>query len=280
MSQHHESRFTSFDGQSIFRQSWLPDGVPKAVVMLVHGLGEHSGRYGHVAGRLIANGYAVHALDHRGHGRSDGKRAYVKSYDEFMADLIQFRGMIESEHPGVPLFVLGHSMGGNLVMGHALDHQEGLAGMILSGPALKTGDDFSPVKGKLLTGLAKIAPGLRPEGLSADAISRDQAVVDAYRADPLVFTGKISAGLGGALIAAMGRFPARYGSLALPILIMHGTEDKLTNVEGSRELEASSTNADVEAHYYDGLFHEIFNEPEQDQVLGDLVTWLDAHTTE
>lgn len=279
MSQHHEGRFTAFDGTSIFHQSWLPDGDPRGVVMLVHGLGEHSGRYGHVAGRLIAHGYAVHALDLRGHGRSDGKRVYIKSYDEFMADLIQFRAVVAVGHPDVPLFVLGHSMGGNLVMAHVVDHQDGVSGMVLSGPALKPGDDFSPVKLKLLAGLARIAPGVRPEGLSADAISRDQAVVDAYRADPLVFTGKISAGLGGALIGAMGTFPERYPSLTLPILIMHGTEDRLTNVEGSRQLEAEAVNADVEAHYYEGLYHEIFNEPEQDAVLGDLVNWLDGHTS-
>ena len=276
MSQHHEASFTSFDGLSIFHQSWLPDGDPKGVVMLVHGLGEHSGRYGHVAGRLIAAGYAVHALDHRGHGRSEGKRVFVKSYDEFMADMIQFRGLIEAEHPDVPLFALGHSMGGNIVMGHALDHQAGLAGMVLSGPALKIGDDFSPTKMKVLSLIAKVAPGVRPEGLSADAISRDQAVVDAYRADPLVFTGKISAGLGSALIGAMQRFPDRYAELTVPVLVMHGTEDRLASVAGSRELEAGATNADVTAHYYDGLYHEIFNEPEQADVLNDLVTWLDA----
>ncbi|MEO6652919.1 MAG: lysophospholipase [Ilumatobacteraceae bacterium] len=279
MSQHHDGRFTAFDGTSIVHRSWLPDDDPKAVVLLVHGLGEHSGRYGHVAARLISHGYAVHALDLRGHGKSDGKRAYVRSYDEFMADLIQFRALVTAEHPGLPLFVLGHSMGGNLVMSHVLDHQDGLAGMVLSGPALKPGDDFSPIKLKLLAGLARIAPGVRPEGLSADAISRDPAVVDAYRADPLVFTGKISAGLGGALIAAMNTFPTRYPSLTLPILLMHGTEDRLTNVDGSRQLEAEAVNAEIEAHYYDGLYHEIFNEPEQDAVLGDLVTWLDGHTT-
>lgn len=276
MTQHLEGSFTSFDGLTIFHQSWLPEGDPKGVVMLVHGLGEHSGRYGHVAGRLIAAGFAVHALDLRGHGRSDGKRVFVKSYDEFMADLIQFRGLIKSKHPGVPLYALGHSMGGNLVMGHVLDHQDGLAGMILSGPALKVGADLTPTKIKIFTLVAKVAPGVRPEGLDADAISRDQAVVDAYRADPLVYTGKISAGLGAALIGAMQSFPERYDTLTLPVLVMHGTDDRLADVEGSRELEATASNADVTAHYYEGLYHEIFNEPEQGDVLNDLVTWLDA----
>jgi len=276
MPNHHEGTITSYDGLTIYHQSWLPDDEPKAAVMLVHGLGEHSGRYGHVAERLTGAGYAVHALDHRGHGKSDGSRVYVKSYDEFMADLIQFRGLVERRHPGLPLFVLGHSMGGNLVMGHVLDHEDGLAGAVLSGPALKVTDDLSPAKITILKSVARVAPGLRPEGLDADAISRDPAVVADYRSDPLVFTGKITAGIGAALIDAMGSFPDRYPALTLPILILHGTEDRLTNVEGSRELERLATNADVVAHYYEGLYHEVFNEPEQDEVLGDLVAWLDG----
>ena len=276
MSQHDEGTLTAFDGLSIYHQSWMPDGDPKAVVMLVHGLGEHSGRYGHVADRLTAAGYAVHALDHRGHGKSEGKRVFVKSYDEFMADLIQFRGHIEAQHPGLPLFVLGHSMGGNLAVGHVLDHQDGVAGLALSGPALAVSDALSPMQIKIFKLIAKVAPGVRPEGLDASAISRDPAVVEAYRADPLVYTGKMSAGIGAALINAMERFPARYDSLRLPLLIMHGTEDQLADISGSKTLEAGATNAAVTTHYYDGLYHEIFNEPEQAQVLDDLVGWLDG----
>lgn len=276
MPQHQEGTFTSFDGLTIYHQSWSPDSDPKCQVMLVHGLGEHSGRYGHVAERLTGAGYAVYALDLRGHGKSEGSRVFVRSYDEFMADLIQFRGRVEAVDSGVPLVVLGHSMGGNLVMGHVLDHQDGLAGMALSGPLLQIGDDLSPAKARLLGLVARIAPQLRPEALDATAISRDPAVVSAYEADPLVYSGKITAGIGAALIGALGRFPERYGSLALPVLVMHGTDDRLTNIEGSRQLEAMATNADVTAHYYDGLYHEIFNEPEREAVLGDLVTWLDG----
>ncbi len=276
MSQHSEGSFTAMDGLSIFHQTWLPTGTPTAVVMLVHGLGEHSGRYAHVADALTDAGVAVHALDHRGHGKSDGKRTFVKSYDEFMADLVQFRALIEAQHPDLPLIVLGHSMGGNLAVGHALDHQSGIAGLALSGAALQVGSDLSPGKLKVFRLVAKFAPGFRPEGLSAEAISRDPAVVTAYQSDPLVFTGKISAGLGAALIGAMERFPARFGEFKLPILIMHGTEDQLASIEGSRALEAAAVNADVTAHYYEGLYHEIFNEPEQQEVLADLVTWIET----
>lgn len=268
--------FTSFDGLSIHHEAWLPDGDPKGVVLLVHGLGEHLGRYQHVAARLVDAGYAVHALDHRGHGKSEGPRAYVKTYDEFMRDLAQFRRLVEAEHPGVPLVMLGHSMGGNLVMGHVLGNTGGLVGMALSGAALKAGDDFSPVQRKVFGLIAKVAPKFRPQGLPAEAVSRDPAVVEAYVNDPLVFTGKVAAGLGAALFDAMDGFPERYPDLTVPIWIGHGTADSLTNIEGARELEALATNADVTAHYYEGLYHEIFNEPEQDEVLDDLVSWLDS----
>ncbi len=274
MSQHTEGRFTASDGLSIYHQAWLPDGNPRAVVMLLHGLGEHSGRYAHVADTLTGAGCAVHALDHRGHGKSDGKRTFVKSYDELMTDLVQYRAMIEGEHPGVPLIVLGHSMGGNLAVGHALDHQQGITGLALSGAALQVGSDLSPGKLKAFRIIAKIAPGFRPEGLSADAISRDPAVVTAYRNDPLVFTGKISAGMGAALIGAMERFPARYHEFTIPIVVMHGSDDQLASIEGSKALAAAAVNAQVTTHFYDGLYHEVFNEPEQDQVLADLVSWI------
>ena len=274
--QHTEGSFTSFDGLSIHHEAWLPDGEPTSVVVLVHGLGELIGRYVHVASRLVDAGYAVHALDHRGHGKSEGTRAFIKSYDEFMRDLTQFRRLVESEHPGVPLVVLGHSMGGNLVMSHVLGNADGIAGMALSGAALTAGDDFSSTQRKVFGLIAKVAPGFRPQGLPAEAISRDPAVVEAYVNDSLVYTGKIAAGLGSALFDAMDGFPDRYPGLTLPIWIGHGTADSLTNIEGARELEALATDADVTAHYYEGLYHEIFNEPEQEMVLDDLVRWLDG----
>ena len=272
--QHTEGTFTAIDGLSIFHQAWAPDGEPRAVVLLFHGLGEHSGRYAHVAAALADAGYAVHALDHRGHGKSEGLRVYVKRYDEFQRDLQQFRELVEAQHPGVPLVVLGHSMGGNLAMGHVLAHQEGVRALVLSGPALKLGDSLPKWQVGILLQIAKVFPKLRPQALEAAAISRDPQVVQAYQADPLVFSGKVTAGLGAALIRAMRSFPARYASLRLPILLLHGTNDQLADIAGSKELERLAVNAHVTAHYYEGLYHEVFNEPEQATVIADLVTWL------
>jgi acylglycerol lipase len=274
---HGESTFGTTDGLTLYRQWWLPAEDPKAVVMLFHGLGEHSGRYAHVAAALNAAGYAVHAVDHRGHGKSEGKPVFVKSYGEFMSDLVLFRDLVETAHPGLPLFVLGHSMGGNLAVGHALAHQDGLAGLALSGPALKVGDDIKPIQVKIIGVLGKLVPGFRPQALDASSISRDPAVVEAYRNDPLVYTGKMTAGIGWALIERMTEFPSQYGQLRLPVLVQHGTADSMANVEGSRELERLATNATVTSHFYEGLYHEIYNEPEQQAVLADLVAWLDAN---
>ncbi len=276
--QHSEGTFTAADGLSIYHQAWRPDGDPKAIVLLFHGLGEHSGRFAHVGTRLSESGYAVHALDHRGHGRSEGKRVFVKSYGEFQRDLVQFRQAVEREHRGLPLVVLGHSMGGNLAVGHALDNQAGLAGLALSAPALQAGESLSPAKMKIASVLGKVAPGLRLEQLDAAAISRDPTVVAAYRSDPLVYTGKISAGLAAALIEAIQTLPKRYGELRLPLLLQQGTADRLVDASGTRALEAAAVNATVTAHYYDGLYHEVFNEPEQDAVLADTVAWLDTVT--
>lgn len=273
---HTEGTFTASDGLTIFHQAWLPDGEPKAVVLLLHGLGEHSGRYTHVATALVEHGYAVCALDHRGHGRSQGKRVFVKEYAEFQRDLLQFRRLVEQQHAGLPLFVFGHSMGGNLALGHVLDHQDGVRGLALSGAALAVTDDVSPALKKIAGVLAKVAPGVRPQGLDASAVSRDPAVVAAYLADPLVYSGKVSAGLAGALFGAIDRFPAHFAELRLPLLIMHGTADRLVPVAGSRAFEAGAVNAAVTSHYYDGLYHEILNEPEQQQVIADLRVWLDG----
>jgi acylglycerol lipase len=273
---HSEGNFVTPDALTIYHEAWLPDGDPKAVVILLHGLAEHSGRYTHVAKALTDAGYAVHALDHRGHGKSDGKRTYVKSYADYQRDILQFRRLVELRHPGVPLFVLGHSMGGNLALGHVLDHQAGVRGMALSAPALAPGTSLSPTRIKLAKLLGKVAPGLRVEKLSADAISRDPAVVAAYVADPLVFNGKVTAGAAAALLGSMESFPARYTELTLPILLQHGTADALVDIAGTRQLEAGAVNAKVTTHYYDGLYHEVFNEPEQAAVLADTVAWLDS----
>lgn len=271
------SSFAAADGPRLHRCDWVPDGDTAApTVLIVHGLGEHIGRYERTALRLAAAGWHVAGYDQRGHGQSEGARGAIAQRDSLLRDLARLIDIVRGERGG-PLVVLGHSMGGNLAMGYVLGGDAGISALVLSAPALQPGDGFSPLMLRAARVLGRIAPALRAQRLSADAISRDPAVVAAYRDDPLVFTGRVTAGIGAALIGAMQTFPARYAQLRLPILVLHGTADQLADVAGSRELERLAVSADLTAHYYDGLYHEVFNEPERDRVLADLVTWLDGH---
>lgn len=254
-----------------------PDSEPVGVVVIAHGLGEHAGRYLHVAQALTDIGYAVVIPDHAGHGRSDGKRLGVNDFNDFTTDLHTVIARV-GRFDG-PTFLIGHSMGGAIALKYALDHPETLDGLVLSGPALMVGDDLPAIMVKLAPVLGKLAPWLPSTGLPASAVSRDPNVVAAYEADPLVWHGKIPAGLGGALIGTMATLPDRLPSLTMPTLALHGGADTLANPEGTRMVGRLAGGDDVTVKIYDGLYHEIFNEPEQDAVLHDVTTWLEAHRT-
>lgn len=266
---------TGTHGNKIVYDVHQPDSDPVGVVVIAHGLGEHARRYQHVAERLTDLGYVVVAPDHAGHGRSDGKRLGVKDFNDFTADLHTVVGQLDAVDG--PTFLIGHSMGGAIALKYALDHPDELDGLVLSGPALIPGDELPPILVKLAPVLGKLVPWLPSTALPASAVSRDPSVVAAYEADPLVWHGKIPAGLGGTLMATMGTFPDRLPSLTMPTLVLHGGDDSLANPEGSRMVGRLAGGDDVTVKIYDGLYHEIFNEPEQDEVLGDVTTWLEAH---
>lgn len=267
---------TGTHGNTIVYDVHRPDSGPVGVVVLAHGLGEHAARYHHVAQRLTDAGYLVVAPDHAGHGRSDGKRLGVTDFNDFTDDLHTVFGAIEDV--GGPTFLLGHSMGGAIALKYALDHPDDLDGLILSGPALKPGADLPSIMVKLAPVIGKLIPWLPATALPASAVSRDPKVVAAYEADPLVWHGKIPAGLGGTLISTMATFPDRLPTLTMPTLAMHGSADTLANPDGTRMLGRLAGGDDVTVTILDGLYHEIFNEPEQDEVIGIVVEWLTAHT--
>jgi len=185
-----ESSFAGAGGVEIFRRVWLPDGDPTAVVAIAHGAGEHSGRYAHVAGRLNAEGYAVYAVDHRGHGRSQGPRALIDRIDNAVADLDKLIVLARERHPSVPLILLGHSMGGTVAVSYALAHQDRLSGLILSGPLAAIDPVPAPTR-LAATALSKVAPRAPAIAVDSSLVSRDPAVVDDYRSDPLVHHGKL-----------------------------------------------------------------------------------------
>ncbi|ASR02401.1 alpha/beta hydrolase [Gordonia rubripertincta] len=271
-----EHSFRGPHGQNIVYDVHRPEGDPRGVVVIAHGLAEHGRRYGHVAQRLVDAGYLVAIPDHIGHGRSGGKRMRLRRFAEFTDDLDTVIAHVSDD--ALPTFLIGHSMGGCIALDYALDHQEKLDGLILSGAAVLPGDDLSPLAVKVAPVLGRIAPGLPTTALSSSSISRDPAVVADYDADPLVSRGKIPAGLGGAMIATMQSFPERLPSLQLPVLVMHGGADALTDPRGSELVDRLAGSEDKTLVIYDDLFHEIFNEPEQDVVLDEVVSWLVAHT--
>jgi alpha-beta hydrolase superfamily lysophospholipase len=271
-------RLLSRGAASIFTQWWLPDGEPRAVVAIVHGYAEHSGRYTHLAAFLNARGYAVEALDLRGHGQSSGRRAFVGSFSEYLSDVARFLRAVHERHHGKPVFLLGHSMGGGIATLFVIARKPDIAGLILSGPALRVRSAPVGLKMRALRLLGKAVPTYSLKPLPASAISRDPAVVEAYENDPLVYRGGMRIGHGAASMRALERVQLDMEEIDVPLLILHGTDDKLTSPEGSEELAERARSTDKTLKLYDGLYHEVFNEPEQETVMHDLAEWLDAHT--
>jgi acylglycerol lipase len=216
----------------------------------------------------------VYGLDHRGHGRSRGRRVHIRRYAHFLADYDVFRRTVAVRHPDLRPFLLGHSMGGQIALAYALDHQDDLAGLVLSAPALSAG--HARAARPVLTLLARAAPTLRRAVVDLAGISKDDAVVAAYRTDTLVHQGHPTLGLSLALVDQMALLPNRVGELKLPLLLQHGTADRICHPDGSRALEAAVGTSDLTVRWYDGLWHEIFNEPEREGPLADLREWLDA----
>jgi acylglycerol lipase len=273
---HTDGTFTGAAGHEIYWRAWTPE-QPKAVVVLAHGLHEHSGRYAHVAERLNRSGYAVHTLDHAGHGRSGGTKGNVGSMAGVLDDFDRLRRTAQEQHPGLPLVVLGHSMGGLIAIDYLVSKgQEGVAALAVSGAAVDT-SSAGGVQRRLAPVIGRLAPNLGVLLLGADNVSRDPAVVKDYENDPLNHNGKVRARTGAEMLLSVQRVVDGLPRITVPPLVMHGSEDKLVPVAGSRLIEETIGSPDKTLKIYDGLYHEIFNEPEQDQVLDDLVAWLDAH---
>jgi acylglycerol lipase len=270
-----EERLTGVGGRRIFWQAWLPETEPRAIVMVAHGAGEHSGRYEHVARRLVDEGFGVYAIEHRGHGRSDGPRALIDRVDHTVADLDQLVRLASERHPEAQVFLLGHSMGGTIAVRYAVLHGDRLSGLILSGPlaAMAAAPAAQRVAARVLSTLT---PRLPVVAIDASLVSRDAEVVKAYVEDPLVYHGKLPVRTVTELAAAIDAFPAEVGQITVPTLIMYGTADGLCPPAGSVMLDERIGASDKTLKAYEGLHHEILNEPEQDQVMDDLCAWLGA----
>jgi alpha-beta hydrolase superfamily lysophospholipase len=273
---HIEGNFAGVRNVNIYYQGWLPDDDVKAVLLVVHGLGEHSGRYMNVVNHFVPLGYAVYGLDHIGHGRSDGIREFVERWDDFTDTLTIFYGMITAWHGGKPIFLLGHSMGGAITAYHLLDHQADFSGAIISAPAVKIGDSVSQLTITVGKVLSRLVPKMGLIALDVDSISRDPEVVQAYVNDPLVFHGKTPARLAAELLSAMQRISAEASKITLPFIVVQGAADTLVDPSGAQMLYDEASSEDKTLKIYDGLYHEVFNEPERDLVLKDVEDWLES----
>lgn len=276
--QHTTGILTGLRNTCLFTRQWTPDVPPRAVVALAHGLAEHSGRYDHVAAFLTARGYVLAALDHRGHGRSEGERLEIERFDDFVTDLWAYVTQVKAQYSGLPLFLYGHSMGSLIVLRAAIRHQDALAGLIVTGVALRVAGINAVTAAALgLASRARPQAALIP-ALAAGGISHDPAVVERYDTDPLVYRGRLRVRLVSEMIRAGAACIADLPTLRLPVLALHGGADPLCLPAGAEIVRTRCGSADTTVTIYDGLYHEVHNEPEQGAVLADLAAWLDAHT--
>lgn len=262
------------DGLRLHTQLWAPERAPVAAVTLVHGYGEHCGRYRHVAEALTARGFAIVTGDHRGHGRSPGPRGHTPSYEQLMDDIGLMVRAAAERYPGLPQFIYGHSMGGNFTLNYVLRRRPSLAGVVVTSPWLRLA--FAPPSWRVLLArsIDRFYPALiQDTGQNLDGLSRDPQVAAAWQADPLVHS-KMSARLFTASYAAGEWALAHAHEWVLPLLLMHGGADPVTSAEASREFAASAPGCVFKV--WDGLRHEMHNEPEQAQVIAAIADWLEA----
>jgi alpha-beta hydrolase superfamily lysophospholipase len=274
-----ESKFEGGDKTTFCVQGWEPDTSPKAIIALVHGLGEHTGRYAHVGKALTDAGYALIGFDLRGHGKSGGARGHFPSLDAVMQDIRQFFQFLSGRYPGLPQFLYGHSLGGLLVLSYALQHGAGLKGVVSTGPGLSSALQEQKAKVAMVKILGSLVPAMIIKSdLEVAALSHDPGVVQAYQDDPLVHD-RVSLGFGRAGLRAIGLCFAGAKRFSQPLLIMHGKADRITYPSGSEDFArlVSESNKDVTLKLWDNLYHEIHNESEQAEVFKVMIEWLDKH---
>lgn len=264
-------------GAVLHWKAWLPEGKIRAVAVLAHGYAEHLGRYEEFAGKLNAAGIGVYALDHWGHGKSEGTYGFVPAFSVYTDGIEALLTEVEERHRRVRRFLIGHSLGGLIAAAHLVTNQSRYTGAILSGPAIMPVEEPSRLLIWVSRLLSRLLPRMGVLSLDATGVSRDPAVVAAYLTDPLVYTGKMSARLAAEMFDVMARVRAAARAIELPILLLHGGADSLTAPEGSRFLSEQVASKDKQLKIYPELYHEIFNEPERNRVIGDVTTWIAKH---
>jgi alpha-beta hydrolase superfamily lysophospholipase len=275
-----ETKLDGRDGTSFYGRGWEPDDrKAKALIILVHGLGEHTARFTHVGKAMTEAGYVLAGFDLRGHGKSGGARGHSPSLDVYMQDIRQVFQQMAQRYPDLPQFLYGHSLGGLLSLAYTIQYGAGLKGVMVTGPALRSALQEQKAKIALVRLLGPLLPGVAsPSGLDPATISRDPAVVQAYINDPFVHS-TTSLGFGKAALDAIDLCFGRAKEFPVPLLIMHGTADKLTYPGGSEDFAklVGEAGQDVTLKLWEGLYHELHNEPEKTEVFQFMTAWLDQH---
>lgn len=269
-----EGRFAGKGGLNIAYRAWSAVGTPRGVLVIVPGFNSHSGYYGRAASKLAGGGLAVYAVDLRGRGKSDGERFYVDSFADYEADVGGLVSRAIAANPGLPVYLLGHSAGGVVACIYTLDHQDQLAGLICESFAFQVpAPDFALAA---LKGLSHLAPHAHVLRLPNKDFSRDPAVVAAMDADPLIANETQPTRTMAELARSDDRLRREFGSIELPVLILHGTQDHATKPAGSQFFYDHAGSADKTLKLYDGHVHDLLNDTGREEVLGDIAAWIDA----
>lgn len=269
-----ESSFEGAGGLNIFTRTWRPEGSPHGVVVIVHGFNSHSGQYLWAAEQFTSSGLAVYALDLRGRGRSAGERYYVEKIEDFIDDVDTLVSTAKSENPGLPVFLLGHSAGGVISCVYALEHQSKINGLICESFAFEL-----PVPDLVLSflkGLSYITPHTHVFSLNNKDFSRDAAVVESMNDDVLIKGESQPAQTAAVMITASRRLKEEFPAITLPVLILHGTEDKATKPSGSQHFYEQAGSTDKTLKLYEGHFHDLLNDIDKEVVMADIQSWIDS----
>lgn len=269
-----EKTFAGSEGFNIFMRTWQPESEPRAIVTIVHGFNSHSGQYLWVGNQLANHGFAVYALDLRGRGKSDGERFYVDKIEDFVDDVVTLVRMAKTEHPGLPAFVLGHSAGGVVSCVYTLDHQSEIDGLICESFAYEL--PVPDVVLSFLKGLSHITHHTHVFALNNADFSRDAIVVEDMNHDPLIKDESQPAQTAAVMINASKRLSEGFPTIKLPVLIMHGTEDKATKPSGSQHFYEQTGSTDKTLKLYEGHYHDLLNDVGKETVLADIEQWIDA----
>jgi acylglycerol lipase len=259
-------------GLRVFYRCWRPGIAPRATLTIVPGFNSHSGYYEQVGRDLAARGVVVYALDLRGRGQSDGERFYIDSFDDYVADVSLISAIVAERDAKLPHFLLGHSAGGVVSCLYALEHGDTLAGFICESFAFELpAPDFALA---VLKGLSHVAPHARVLALKNADFSRDAKVIDAMNADPLIAHETQPTKTLAAIVRADQRLRQEFGSITVPLLIIHGTEDRAAKPDGSKFFHAHAGSADRELKLYEGSYHDPLNDTGREQVLDDVAAWI------